>query len=73
VLSGGGARGIAAIGVLRVLEHNNVPIDLIVGTSMGSVIGGLYAMGYSPSVFFRPAIIKLSQLPYIARTLPSRS
>ncbi|MCX6121115.1 MAG: BamA/TamA family outer membrane protein [Ignavibacteriales bacterium] len=47
VLSGGGARGIAAIGVLRVLEHNNVPIDLIVGTSMGSVIGGLYAMGYS--------------------------
>ena len=47
VLSGGGARGIAAIGVLRVLEHNNIPIDLIVGTSMGSVIGGLYAMGYS--------------------------
>jgi len=47
VLSGGGARGIAAIGVLRVLERNNMPIDLIVGTSMGSVIGGLYAMGYS--------------------------
>jgi NTE family protein len=48
VLSGGGARGIASIGVLRVLEKNNIPIDLIVGTSMGSVIGGLYAMGYSP-------------------------
>ena len=47
VLSGGGARGLAAIGVLRVLEQNNIPIDLIVGTSMGSVIGGLYAMGYS--------------------------
>jgi NTE family protein len=47
VLSGGGARGIAAIGVLRVLEHHKVPVDLIVGTSMGSVIGGLYAMGYS--------------------------
>jgi NTE family protein len=47
VLSGGGARGIAAIGVLRVLERNNIPIDLIVGTSMGSIIGGLYAMGYS--------------------------
>jgi NTE family protein len=47
VLSGGGARGISAIGVLRVLEHNNISADLIVGTSMGSVIGGLYAMGYS--------------------------
>jgi len=48
VLSGGGARGVASIGVLRVLERNDIPIDLIVGTSMGSVIGGLYAMGYSP-------------------------
>jgi NTE family protein len=47
VLSGGGARGVASIGVLRVLERNGIPIDLIVGTSMGSVIGGLYAMGYS--------------------------
>jgi NTE family protein len=47
VLSGGGARGIAAIGVLRVLERNRMPADLIVGTSMGSIIGGLYAMGYS--------------------------
>jgi NTE family protein len=47
VLSGGGARGIAAIGVLRVLERNKIPLDLLVGTSMGSVIGGLYAMGYS--------------------------
>lgn len=48
VFSGGGARGVASIGVLRVLERNNIPIDLIVGTSMGSVMGGLYAMGYSP-------------------------
>ena len=48
VFSGGGARGVASIGVLRVLERNDIPIDLIVGTSMGSVIGGLYAMGYSP-------------------------
>ncbi len=47
VLSGGGARGLASIGVLRVLERNCIPVDLIVGTSMGSVIGGLYAMGYS--------------------------
>jgi NTE family protein len=49
VFSGGGARGVASIGVLRVLERNDIPIDLIVGTSMGSVIGGLYAMGYSPN------------------------
>jgi NTE family protein len=47
VLSGGGSRGIAAIGVLRALERYEIPLDLIVGTSMGSVVGGLYAMGYS--------------------------
>ncbi len=48
VLSGGGARGFAHIGVLKVLEENNVPIDYIVGTSMGSIIGGLYATGLTP-------------------------
>ena len=48
VLGGGGARGAAHIGVLKVLEENNVPIDFIVGTSMGSIVGGLYAAGYSP-------------------------
>jgi len=47
VLSGGGARGIAQIGVLKALEEKNIPLDLIVGTSMGSIIGGLYAAGYS--------------------------
>ena len=47
-LSGGGARGFAQIGVLQVLEENNIPIDIIVGSSMGSIIGGLYAVGYSP-------------------------
>jgi len=47
VLSGGGARGIAAIGVLQSLERHDIPIDLIVGTSMGSIIGGLYAAGYT--------------------------
>lgn len=47
VLSGGGARGVAAIGVLNTLQQADVPIDLIVGTSMGSIIGGLYASGYS--------------------------
>ncbi len=48
VLSGGGARGFAHIGVLKVLEENKVPIDYIVGTSMGSIVGGLYAIGLSP-------------------------
>lgn len=44
-LSGGGAKGIAHIGVLRVLEELNIPIDCITGTSMGAIVGGLYASG----------------------------
>ncbi len=48
VLSGGGARGFAHIGVLKVLEENNIPVDYIVGTSMGSIIGGIYAIGLTP-------------------------
>ena len=48
VLSGGGARGIAHIGVLKVLEEMRVPIDCIAGTSMGAIVGGLYAAGASP-------------------------
>ncbi|VAW33538.1 putative patatin-like phospholipase [hydrothermal vent metagenome] len=47
VLSGGGARGLAHIGVLRALEEKQIPIDYIAGTSMGSIIGGLYATGMS--------------------------
>ena len=49
VLSGGGAKGIAHIGVLKALEENNIPIDYIVGTSMGGIIGGCYAAGMSPT------------------------
>lgn len=48
VLSGGGARGIAEIGVIQALEENNIPIDYITGTSIGAIVGGLYAAGYSP-------------------------
>lgn len=48
VLSGGGAKGAAHIGVLKVLEENNIPIDYITGTSMGAIIGAFYAAGYSP-------------------------
>jgi NTE family protein len=43
VMSGGGAKGLYHIGVLRALEENGIPIDYISGTSMGSIIGGLYA------------------------------
>jgi NTE family protein len=47
VLSGGGAKGLAHIGVLKALEENNIPIDYVTGTSMGSIIGALYALGYT--------------------------
>ena len=47
VLSGGGAKGMAHIGVLKVLEKAGIPIDIITGTSMGSIVGGLYAIGYN--------------------------
>lgn len=57
-LSGGGARGFAQIGALQVLEENGIPIDVIVGTSMGSIVGGLYASGYSPD-----------QIEYLAKSI----
>lgn len=48
VLEGGGALGLAHVGVIEWLEENRVPVDYIAGTSMGGLIGGMYAMGYSP-------------------------
>lgn len=48
VLSGGGAKGLTHIGIIRALEENNIPIDYVAGTSMGAIIGSLYAVGYSP-------------------------
>lgn len=47
VLSGGGARGMTHIGVIKVLERERIPVDCIVGTSMGAVVGSLYASGMS--------------------------
>ncbi len=47
VLSGGGSKGLAHIGVIRALEQNRIPIDYIAGTSMGAIVGSLYAMGYT--------------------------
>lgn len=49
VLSGGGARGIAHVGVLKVLEENRIPVDCVVGTSMGAIVGGAYATGMPAS------------------------
>ena len=48
VLSGGGARGAAHIGVIRALEEQHIPIDYIAGTSIGAIVGALYASGYTP-------------------------
>ena len=49
VLGGGGARGVAEIGVLQVLERLHVPVDVVVGTSMGAIVGGAYSMGLAPA------------------------
>lgn len=49
VLSGGGAKGIAHIGVIQALEENDISIDYVAGTSMGAIVGSLYAMGYTPA------------------------
>lgn len=53
VLSGGGARGFSHIGVIEVLEEHNIPVDMIVGTSMGAVMGGLYASGIPLTIIKR--------------------
>lgn len=46
VLGGGGAKGAAEVGVLKVLEEADIPVDYIAGTSIGAIVGGLYAIGY---------------------------
>ncbi|MBD5264294.1 MAG: patatin-like phospholipase family protein [Bacteroides sp.] len=48
VLSGGGAKGIAHVGVIKALEENDIPIDYVAGTSMGAIVGSLYSCGWSP-------------------------
>ena len=74
VLSGGGAKGFAHIGVLKVLEQAGVKIDYIAGTSMGAVVGGLYASGYSAtqidSIFYNTDFDELLQ-DYIPRSSKS--
>jgi NTE family protein len=70
VLSGGGARGLAHIGVLRVLEEMKVPVDLIVGTSMGAVVGGAYASGRSVDEL--EALVKSANWNAILADRPAR-
>lgn len=48
VLSGGGAKGVAHVGVIKALEDNNIPIDYVTGTSMGAIVGSLYSCGWTP-------------------------
>src|SRR5262245_65751644 len=71
VLSGGGARGIAHIGVLEVLEELRVPVDCISGTSMGAILGGLYAYGLSPEELERWVLA--ADWTYILQDYPSRT
>ena len=52
VMSGGGARGLAHVGVIKALEENNIPIDYVAGTSMGAIVAALYSMGYSPQEMY---------------------
>lgn len=58
VLSGGGAKGLAHIGALKALEENNIPVDYITGTSMGGIVGAMYAAGYSPVQMEKIALSK---------------
>ena len=56
VLSGGSAKAFAHIGVLKVLEEVGLPVDVVTGTSMGAIVGGLYAIGYTPAQLERVAL-----------------
>lgn len=62
VLSGGGAKGLYHIGILKALEENDIPVDYVAGTSMGSIVAGLYAAGYSPAEM--EAIFKSDDVSY---------
>ena len=63
VLSGGGAKGMAHIGVLKVLERAGIPVDIVTGTSMGSIIGGLYAIGYNANAL--DSLVRVQDWGYV--------
>ena len=62
IFSGGGAKGVTHIGVLKALEENNIPVDYIAGTSMGAIVGSMYAMGYTPDEILE--LIKSNDFKY---------
>ena len=68
VLGGGGAKGASHIGVLKYLEEMGIPVDYVAGTSMGSIIGGFYAMGYSPDELTR-LISNINWSQYIGNSI----
>src|SRR5690554_7268647 len=70
VLSGGGAKGFAHIGVLKVLEEAGIPIDYIAGTSMGAVVGGLYSVGYSADMI--DSLIQIQDWNHLMRDVVNR-
>ena len=72
VLGGGGAKGSAHIGVLKYIEEMGIPVDYVVGTSMGSIIGGLYALGYSPDEM-QGLISNLDWSVYITNSIDRRN
>ncbi len=63
VLSGGGAKGMAHIGALKVIEKAGIPIDIVTGTSMGSIIGGLYSIGYNSHVL--DSVVRVQDWSYV--------
>ena len=63
VLSGGGAKGMAHIGVLKVLERAGIPVDIVTGTSMGSIIGGLYSIGYNANAL--DSMVRVQDWSYV--------
>jgi len=71
ILTGGAARGLCHIGVIKVLEENNIPIDMIIGISMGSIVGGYYAYGYTVEHMLEKArqfsLLSLIDLNYLSR------
>jgi NTE family protein len=73
VLSGGGAKGLAHVGVLKQLEANGIPIDYIVGNSMGAVVGAMYAAGYSPRDIEQIVLSKEFQNWATGKALPDKT
>lgn len=71
VLSGGGAKGAAHVGVLKVIEEAGVPIDMVVGTSMGAIVGGLYSAGYPPE--FMDSLFRSQDWAYLLGDSKKRS